>query len=45
MVTGLGKMGMIFPGLELTQGFCENTSVRVKAKLTASLEVKAWKDE
>lgn len=36
---------MIFPGLELIYDFCENTFVRVNAELTASLEVKAWKDE
>lgn len=45
VVSSLGKVGMIFPGLELTSGFCENTFVRVNAKLTAHLEVKAWKDE
>lgn len=45
MVTSLRKVGMIFPGLELTSGFCENAFVRVNAKLAAHPEVKAWKDE
>lgn len=36
---------MIFLGLGLTYDFWENNLVHVNAKLTTSLEVKAWKDE
>lgn len=36
---------MVFLGLGLTYDFCENSFVHVNAKLTTSLEVKAWKDE
>lgn len=39
------KSGNDFSRIGLTPGFCENTFVRVNAKLTARLEVKAWRDE